>query len=524
MNHKELNLFKEKYLDKHKQFEINPKTPPVYVDKYQQLPTYANNLPYLMKDVLIVIKEHMHIPYELAVPTVLGVINSVISPRYNVDTKLFQLKPTSMYFLSIVESGGRKSTLFNKLTKPIKEYQTMQEAKHETELETFALESAIYDKEKKAWKSGDPLPIKPTPVRGKNLILQNFTIGGLIDALTNQPYTSVLTPEAGNFTGGHSFQGKSTDGVAIKTQTGTYLTQMWDGDPVERLNRREDKVKLYNRRMNMLLLGQERVIRPLLNDPTFKSQGLINRFLITQLTDIETPPLESLNQTHINEENRKIDAALQPFHERISRIIKDMPIQEIPDKLFQLELRTISYDDAAGNLFKDFHNQYHTLMQDKNSAEYGIQGFLQRALEHAFRLAANIALFDLSLIIKAEHAQAAIDLMHFFIKQRLELDVGFNHHNEDLVDQTDKLIAYLRTQVYKNPTLTFNLGHFKSKGGPKWWQKLTTKQKLDILDELEGKDLLFISNRINPETGRKIEEITFNLTTVGNSELRQKKT
>jgi hypothetical protein len=235
------------------------------------------------------IADKIQCPPAIAALSVLGVASlaaqghaDVLLPRTG------QVKPLSLFLVSIGESGERKSAADNEAKRAIAEY--------ERELATaYELQAPQYRNARDAWeserqnifrsKSMDAVQksnaldtlIEPQAPLTPMLTCPEPTFEGLCLLFrTGQGALGLFSDEGGHFVGGHAL----SEDARLRTAAG--LSSLWDGSPIKRVRAGKDEsYVLLGRRLAMHLMLQPKVASELLSDPLLKDQGLLSRILVS---------------------------------------------------------------------------------------------------------------------------------------------------------------------------------------------------------------------------------------------------
>lgn len=458
----------------------------------------TKNLPQLMRDAMLILKELHNTPPEMAVLGVLGVANLAAQAHYDVDSIHYGIRPISLFLLGMAPTGATKSTVFSDLMKGIRDYEEEQRVLLNNDQARFDLEDEIYRKQKakaineemrktprdrlkedypqpeeakeklkalfegRGFKPIAPKPVAPTlgpnvaaitlptppvPVRTADYTISKATLNGIIDNLKKQHMIGLFSSEAGEFFNSHSFQGANGDNSkAIEMSAG--LTSMWDGSRIEKTTQIES-VRLYNRRVNMLFLLQEATIRRFMSNPMYSEQGFVHRILLTHCDYFELPKKDS-SAANIKRLQRLRDQ-LSGFHDRIKQIISKPPrIKE--GQHFEVEPEIMVMTEESACLLDDWANGA-TERADSDMKEWA--GFMARIHEHAIRIAATLAAFDLSNRIQKQHMLGTIDLMNFFIAQRKSLRFEMASSNAMQVSTAQRLVEWIREKDFDDTLRVF---------------------------------------------------------------------
>lgn len=448
-------------------------------NRYSELPDFCKQLPSLMKDAMITLKDLHNTPYELSLVTLLGAINSATQSRYNVDSLIYKVRPTSMYLMVILDTAGGKSTLWGEVKGPFEEYQDRmmeafrnEDARYASEMKKYNSKVAKYEKDYEAGLN--PIfPDRPMPAETANYVQSSFTAGGVTDTLVSQPMVSIISDEAGEFFSSHAFQGGKQDGNRATEMT-SLLTKFWDASQVQR-NTRETRITVKNRRVNMFFMVQARVIRDILNNKLFAEQGFTHRILIARIQDYEKPDMKVDTKSRL--ETEKIRKQLDKFNNRLREIL-DIRLPLIPEKNFELQPIIIKMNDDAAEILAAFYNNTKNYGKSDNILEE-YAGFAGRLHEHSIRLAATLAAFEHRTIITKEDAQSAKLIMDYFIKERSELDLGIEDINPNLTRGANMFRNWWKTHMDFDGTL-----NDLRKNGPGFQRSISAEQREELIMEL----------------------------------------
>ena len=456
-------------------------------------------LPIEMKDAIEALKEIHATPDAMAIQVVLGTANLAAMKMYNVDSMKYGIRPINEFFVCMAPTGAQKSTNYRETLFGVEMYEKyMQDAlsneptRYALDKKVFAREEATYLKMKENNDPAAKLPKPLKPIETAKYTISKATVNGIVDQLKSQSFVGLFSSEAGEFFNSHSFQGGKDNNKAIEMSAS--LTSMWDAHAIEKLTGME-KVTLKNRRVNMLFLLQAETIQTILNTPIFSEQGFIHRILLTQCDYYPKPDWEFTqeSQEKINQAKKKLTA----FNDKISMMMHS-PVRLAVNKNFELDLPTMKQTEQAWIALGTWRN---------NSKERGTKdlknfaGFAERLHEHALRLAATIAAFQGSDILKLEHAECAIDLMEYYIEQRRRLEIGVADWNPNRSAGANKMREWIEENKWtgtKRELVQY---------GPTWYRKLNTDQRDEILADLLRDEIIQIIETV-AKNGRKLGVIS----------------
>ncbi|MDA3876378.1 MAG: DUF3987 domain-containing protein, partial [Halothiobacillus sp.] len=92
-------------------------------------PFPVHSLPPLLRDAVIEVQKNSQAPSALVVASALSAISLACQGAVNVLRPGDLLSPTSLYLLTIAESGERKTSVDAYFTKPIRDFEAVQAGK-----------------------------------------------------------------------------------------------------------------------------------------------------------------------------------------------------------------------------------------------------------------------------------------------------------------------------------------------------------------------------------------------------------
>jgi hypothetical protein len=454
--------------------------------KVDELKTRFTKLPEMIIDVLAAMKVIGNVPEELSIQSILGVINFAIHARYNIDPEFFGGNhiPSSLFLLGLAKTGGIKSTTYKMLGKGIDRFEEDERVRYKALMDDYTLRLAIYEranKKKMASLKEEDLdddfamadfhrnntpPTKPATI---NYRLNKATVNGVLEVLENQAYVGLFSSEAGDFFNSYAFQDGRNSSKALEMLT--TLTNAWDGHYLEKATG-EKQMKAYNRRFNMLFLLQAKMAEDFLGNNLYSDQGFIHRILITQCDYWDIPDLDIDRLPAIEEAK----AELEPFHDRIYHLLKQ-PLTYKENSNLELDPHIMKIENKfAIRLLTDFSNK---IKNDKSGKYNDWAGFTARTFEHSLRLAATLAAFEMKVMIDKKSAEAAIELMEFYLEQRLGLEVGVKSRNPNQLTVADKVKSFITVKMGGRV-----LHNELTKKGPKAYRDLTVEEREGVMGEL----------------------------------------
>jgi hypothetical protein len=247
------------------------------------------------------IHERVQCPVAICGQAVISAATLSAQAHADVQLPTGQVRPISNFFITIAETGERKTAADNEALWPVR--------KREKALrEAYDAALPSYENQKIAWErardyavkkaKGDPNAIKsaldalgpaPMALLVPLLTCPEPTYEGLCRLLAvSEPSVGVFSSEGGQFIGGHSLSEEK------KLLTAAGLSGLWDGEPIKRVRAGDGTSILPGRRVAMHLMAQPDVaairepdtsadaaIKRLLSDQMLLGQGFLSRCLVS---------------------------------------------------------------------------------------------------------------------------------------------------------------------------------------------------------------------------------------------------
>jgi hypothetical protein len=363
-----------------------------------------------------------------------------------------RIRPTSNFFISIGESGERKSAVDQEALKPHFDYQEELRTRHKEELKVYLREAEAYKEAKneavrktkgfdEKLRALEKLGDGPASPLLPFVISEEPTYEGLVKSLERgQPSQGLFSDEGGRFIGGH---GMNSDN-ALKTASG--LSGLWDGKPISRMRAGDGSSLLVGRRLSLHLMVQPNISQMLLSNTMLIEQGLLSRCLcVYPKSTAGTRKYKSIDLTE--------SQPMRAYRDRISEILHTP--YRTGNAENELQPHQVELDTDAKKIWQMFHDRV-----EEQLFEYGtlstIRGFGNKAPEHSLRVATVLAGSDASKIsnfsrISNGYIRNSTILTQYYLNEQLRL---FNSGTADPVLQdANKLLEWLRTEKRKIVTL-----------------------------------------------------------------------
>jgi hypothetical protein len=234
------------------------------------------------------VHDRVQAPLAICGQSVLGA--AALAAQGHVDVELpigeGRAKPSSLYLLTVAETGERKTACDTEALSPIRHREKTLRERYDLDLPDYINDKAAWEKAReKARRRKDRAAIKealdalgpaPVPPFDPLLTCPEPTFEGLCKLFgTGWPSLGIFATEGGQFVGGHAM----SDDARLRTAAG--LSALWDGEPIKRVRSGDGVSVLPGRRLTTHLMVQPVVADRWFRDALLVEQGLLSRFLIT---------------------------------------------------------------------------------------------------------------------------------------------------------------------------------------------------------------------------------------------------
>lgn len=398
---------------------------------------------------------HVQAPLGLAGQSVLAAASLVSQCHIDVARGNIGSGPVSLFFLSVAESGDRKSATDRLALKPVRDFEARRHAEVEDERKRFRANQAAWDLRYSAAvsaaKSKDGAVFsqsgeqqlaatlleleydKPTPPPQPSITFQEPTSEGIWRHFQQSlPSAGLFSDEAVTFFHGHGMTAEAK-GRMIGS-----LSQLWDGSRLQRtraaIGESGDMVSL---RLSAHLMIQPVVATSVLADPLMLGQGFLARFLICQEKSIagtrflsnRDPSVHAADDPHINKYWQRVDEILQMLIKR-------------DEATGGLILETMEISGDSYEAWATLHDGIESQLQP-NGLFIDIKSFASKAAENAARIAAVMAFVEGSQIT-TNHIVRAGKLMSYYLES-MAITTGEASHDKDEI-MARELLEHIKSR------------------------------------------------------------------------------
>jgi hypothetical protein len=372
----------------------------------------------ILGDAAKAIAEAHQVPDSIAAHSVMAAASYCAQAHVNVIGLKGTPSPTSEFFISIAESGDRKSTADEIALRPLVRFEARLRAQYDEDQFAYEREKECYDSNYKKCldqqgaareQAFENLGKPPPPPRSAIVRTEEPTYDGLVRNLREgMPSQALFTDEGGNFFGGHAMNKDN------RMRTGAALNKLWDGGTITRSRASEGTYALPYRRVSSHIMIQPVIAPGIIGDPTLNGIGLFSRVLVVF-------PASLAGTRLYKKPSESALAAIQRHENRMDYLLSlPMPLREGTDG--GLDPRDLSLSLQAEALAIKFHDEVEQqLSGDGHLAP--IKAWASKATEHAIRLAAITQFFDEPTLtgLGASHIERILPLMHFYKDEVLRL-------------------------------------------------------------------------------------------------------
>ncbi len=341
--------------------------------------------------------------------------------------------PLSLYVLTVLESGERKSTADSFALKPVRDYERELAEAEASERREWAIKTAAHDTASKHLhhqNRGDRTALEhalrqlgPAPLPPLLSIIapgSDPTFEGLFRIYQQgRPSLAMLCDDGATFLGGHSLKAENKAGTTAN------LCRGWDGSRLERIRALDGVSVLYDRRLACHVMIQPGVAANFLADRQFADQGLLARFLFAAPISLAGTAARIRSESLAEESQATAEAArhLAAYNLAIGKLLR-APIRwkDENDRMAGVELDRLPLNEGARVLYIRFHNATMTAMGPGQPLE-PVKPFASKLAENAVRIAGILTLIgnDQASEIDAATLADAMKLTQFHADEALRL-------------------------------------------------------------------------------------------------------
>ena len=363
--------------------------------------------------------EQMHAviqaPEALIGQSILAAMNQVAQPFANVIID-GRVSPLSDFFLTLGESGERKSAVDAWALAQVRERQRALMAKYRTERDEFEQAALVYDAHAKRVLADKKLSSeakqarlaetqRPTaPVMPLFIVSEPSTEAIQRQLIIGLPSIGLVNDEGGQFLGGYAMSAEKRLGTL------TTLSRLWDRGEFDRVRIGDGSGSYYGRRLTLHLMVQPAVASSLLADPLAREQGFLARCLVSF-------PQSTAGQRRYTETDIAQTPAYRAYTQRMTALLDQAwPLSAENE----LDPPLIALTPSAKSTWVAIYNDIERGL-GANGRLAPVRSLASKAPEHIARLAGTFAVFDGDAQIDSSHIDRAAKLMQRYLAEALRL-------------------------------------------------------------------------------------------------------
>ena len=449
--------------------------PTPILEDFQNEPYPKEYLPQIIKDSVDEVAAFVQSPYSMLASSAISAISLACQALFDVQRSEKLKGPCSSYFLTIAESGERKSTGEGFFTESIKEYERNQAdmakpfiKEFKAQLDSWEAKCAgTKDKIRQLAKEGketgsfeqqllELISEKPEQPKIARLIYTDATPEALAFSLfSNWPSGGLISAEGGQVFGSH---GMSSSSIMRNL---AMLNQLWDGNSLHIDRRTSDSVSVVGARLTISIQIQEPALREFLSGSgeLARGTGFLARFLVVW------PESTQGNRPFV--EAPKKWPKLSLFNQRLSQIL-NMPCKF--DEYGALKPSLLNFSADAKLAWIEYHNHIENLLRLGGQLS-DVRDVASKSADNAARIATLFEVFQnpTSTIISKESFACAQAITAWHLSESVRFFGQFSMPPETLkMVQLDQwLINYCNQNkvlvILKSVVLQYGPGQLRKK-------------------------------------------------------------
>lgn len=376
-------------------------------------------LPPIIRNAVEEVQAYVQAPVALVAACALSVVSAAVQARYDIQRDAILCGPSSLYFLTVAESGERKTAIDRLFMVPLSEWQAKQSR-------AYREQRAQYDVALEAWQERgkdledriagglyketlgtalDPMRVHeammPKPPRKAEMLRGDDTTEALLIGMQDYPVAAVISAEAGVIFGSHSMNAeRATGNLGI-------FNLIWDGATIWQRRAGREPINIERPRGTVGLMVQETVLRGFVTrtGDLAKGIGYFARFLFSQ-------PESTMGSRFYTEPPANMPA-LRQFQARVAALL-DVEVQF--DDLDRLDPKVVPLDPDARTTWIVFHDEVEEQLGGFFS---DIKDVASKAAENAARLACCFHAFftDVDVPVPRSTMNDACAVMRWYLDE-----------------------------------------------------------------------------------------------------------
>ena len=404
-------------------------------------------------------------PMEMCMQSVLSVITLCTQNLVKVRDYRGNYLPVTNYFITIADSGERKSSVDSDVMKPVYKWISEEKGFYEEELKKWRLDKKLYDAKLRAAlnkKEGQQealrdLGYEPEKPRNPYILLSDVSFEGIYDHFKNgYPFGGLMTTEGGLFL---SSYGMRTDS---KVAMLAGLCSIWDGKGIHKTRVKDfGTVGIDEVFLSMHLLVQKDVMNTFVKDGLSVGQGFAARLLVSKPNSMlgERKLIEKIETSElVNEFNDRVECLLDLSKKREDFVFLD-------------------WDEDIKEFYETAYYEIENHIK-KGQCYHNYRSFAAKLCEIGLRLGGAIEYFSNpeARELTIESAYVGMNLAKYYLVEWIRNIVDYDIEDEK-INAAENLLDWLYTR-WKEPAISIAdiLIYCKRKG---------LRNKVDVLQAIQ---------------------------------------
>lgn len=431
--------------------------------RYERPDEYpVEKLPPIILNAVREVQEFVQAPMAMIAGCALTAVSTAVQTRFSVRRNAAFEGSPSLYFMTVAESGERKSTVDGFFTKPIRDWEREQARKAKAQQKEYEAELEAWRRSSDSDPDDQPEPPGPVP----RILRGDDTPEALAIALSEYPVAAVISAEAGTIFGSHAMN------PDVVQRTLAQANIMWDSGTIDQGRVSRERLHVSGMRVTMGLQVQPSVLQ----NVSLKSGGLMRgigyfaRFLFCQP--------ESTMGTRFYRDPPAGTPHLCAFQARVTELLAH---EAAFDESGELSTITVSFDEQAQKTWISFHDEIEEGMND-GGLYADIGDVAGKAPENAARLACCLHVFSPDSAGSGSIGQLtmnrACSLMRWYLDEALRYVRA--HDVTEEVRNAEALEVWLVQRHKANPGADITVNMVRQRGP----NPLRVRAKLDAALDL----------------------------------------
>lgn len=317
--------------------------------------------------------EAVQVPESMAAASLLTAASIAVQPHVDIFID-GRSSPTSLFLITIAESGDRKSAVDYWAMKPVHDRQQEMMADYEVAFRQYKADKRRFDKARKKDGYDVEEPIEPpVPI----LMAGDFTVEAIRNMLgRGLPSIGLVSDEGGSIINGHSLREAYLRSLAE-------YSSFWDGRGRIVIRATTGAHSLYGTRVALHMMLQPIAAAVLTGDETAHQQGFLGRCLTSWPASIRGTRM-------YKQYNPKDSESYRLYCDRMEELLHTPWPMSISERSRGLAPKHMHLTPRAHTEYVRFYNHTESAMDDFKD----VSAFACKVAEHALRIAGVLAHFE----------------------------------------------------------------------------------------------------------------------------------